>query len=328
MKILLILLITTFCLKSYGRVWTVTGKKVDAEFKGISGNFVKIQKKPNGKIYKIKKSSFSKDDIDYIETLNTQKEKKDSEPHENYKPIEIRKFKSMKYKLIKPIGYDKNLEYPIVISLHGGCPRERLKNKPSPEALVPFGFTEPIKEKYPCFILVPKATQKWWADGSKKSLVAEIIKYVNGSFSEEFKINKNQIYIVGYSDGGTAILHALAWKPNYFAAAIIMSGWLLQNESTKKMVRSKTATWWFAGNADHIARWENTEKVLNAFKKSKGNLKLTVIDKGDHGSPVRVFNESCSGTESKDTTLIATGKETDIETTNPIDWMFKQKLYN
>ena len=240
---------------------------------------------------------------------------------------EIIDFMSVKYKLVKPADYDSKKAYPLLVYLHGGCPVTELKSKPDPSGMkVPGSFSKAIRET-PVFILLPRATKPWWVGGRDKSLVSELVMLINKKLSKDFKIDTTRLYIAGYSDGGTGILHALAWYPNYFAGAIPMSGWLSPGISPNKAVMSKTAVWWFAGKQDNVAPWKEIEPVVKSFQKARGNLKLTTIEvNGNHGSPERAFSMLCDGKELAGTKLMIAGPACDTRTINPAEWLLKQKL--
>jgi len=240
---------------------------------------------------------------------------------------EFQTYESMEYGLIKPTSYDAEKKYPLVLCLHGGCPTGKSKKLNSKRKIQTFGLTEKVRRENPCFVLIPQAKKLWWDGGKNDSPIDEILSFIDDELLNKFPIDKNRLYVVGNSDGGTAILHIQAWHPDTFAAAIPLSGWLTPRESTRKMVKSDTAVWWFAGTEDKIAPWSYTEGVLDDYQQAKGNLKLTVIDvNGGHSAPNRVYTALCKGTSVPGTRLITTDRHCDTTTTNPIEWMFKQSL--
>ena len=106
-----------------------------------------------------------------------------------------------------------------------------------------------------------------------------------------------------------------------------MSGWLDWKIEPNKMARSKTPVWWFAGKSDTVSPWNNSERVIKEFQKAKGHLKVSAIENGDHGSPVKAFNEMCGGKQPSDiTTIVADGKTDSWREQNPMEWLFVQKL--
>ncbi len=241
--------------------------------------------------------------------------------------VEIRELPSMKFKLIKPKDFEKAKAYPVLISLHGDVPEKPIKDKPSPQGDSAFGYSSKFEETHPAFVIVPRATRPWWSDSERNNLIFDIKDYIDKKLSKEFNIDKSRIYLVGYSDGGTGILHALSWYPNYFAAAIPMSGWLDWKIDPGKMARSKTSVWWFAGKSDGIAPWDNTQRIIKEVQKATGRLKVTAIENGDHGSPINAFNEACAGKQPGKAEVIMTeGRQEPWKEQNPMEWLFAQKL--
>jgi hypothetical protein len=91
------------------------------------------------------------------------------------------------------------------------------------------------------------------------------------------------------------------------------------------MVKSRTAVWSFSSTGDECAAWWATEDVLRVFTKARGNFKLTKMPDG-HGEPISAFCAACRSKDYPGTELISTSPSCDLETKNPLEWLFKQRL--
>jgi len=241
------------------------------------------------------------------------------------KDYEIRDYMSMKYKLVKPASYDASKSYPLLLSLHGGVPEKPLADKPSPEGDSAFGMTRRMKDAHPCFILIPKASRPWWDGGKDKSLLAEIKSFVDSVLTQEFSIDKTRIYLVGHSDGGTGILHALYWYPGYFAGAVPMSGWISGDMDPKRIASCKTPLWWFIARKDDCPKWETTDRILKAVLKGKGMARVSIVTNGNHGSTCETFDRFCRDETADGVEELVANDAMDAKSKNPVDWLFSQK---
>jgi predicted peptidase len=231
----------------------------------------------------------------------------------------------MDYFLLKPVGYDPQKSYPLVISLHGDCPKDGSVS-PVRKFQGVYGL-DAVQANHPCFVLIPQAPRLWWSGGNNFALVTEIKRYIDRELTKEFSIDSSRLYAIGNSDGGTGILHMMAWHSNYLAAAIPLAGWLSTKESTWWLTGSRTAVWSFSGTDDPCAQWWATEALLKAYQKRHGDFKLTVLKQGDHGAPIRAYTALCNGEPIPgESELIVTSSACDVGEGSPLEWMFRQRL--
>lgn len=123
-----------------------------------------------------------------------------------------------KYYLYKPDSYDPAQKYPLVVLLHG-VSRHMHGGR--------YILADQIRQKHPSFVLVPIApesmiwgymepTEERWAS----ALAFDAIRDIQGSFS----IDRDRIYISGYSMGGTGTFAMVEKYPATFAAALVLCG--------------------------------------------------------------------------------------------------------
>jgi predicted peptidase len=239
---------------------------------------------------------------------------------------ETRTYASMDYFLLKPVGYDPQKSYPLVISLHGGDMPDEGSGPTSSRFTGVYGL-DAVQADHPCFVLIPQAPRQWWAGGRRTALVTEIKRYIDQELTKEFPIDSSRLYAIGYSAGGTGLFHMMAWHPDYLAAAIPLAGWLTPKETTRRLIGSHTAVWSFSGTDDPCAAWWATEALLEAYQRWSGNFKLTVLKQGDHGAPIRAYTALCNGEPIPgESELIVTSSACDVGEGSPLEWMFRQRL--
>lgn len=153
-------------------------------------------------------------------------------------------FKSMRYGLFKPAGYDSQKSYPLIVYLHGST--DTVSRKLS-------WYNSDVQQKNPSFVLTPKcevADQGWgntWQPGhtSATSLTLKLVDSVMSAYN----INPNRLYIYGISMGGFGVFSILAKEKGKFAAGYAVCG----GSDTKAAVDLlDTPLWIFHGEADDV----------------------------------------------------------------------------
>ena len=153
-------------------------------------------------------------------------------------------FKSMRYGLFKPAGYDSQKSYPLIVYLHGST--DTVSRKLS-------WYNSDVQQKNPSFVLTPKcevADQGWgntWQPGhtSATSLTLKLVD----SIITAYNINPNRLYIYGISMGGFGVFSILAKEKGKFAAGYAVCG----GSDTKAAVDLlDTPLWIFHGEADDV----------------------------------------------------------------------------
>ena len=119
-------------------------------------------------------------------------------------------YNGMTYFLNVPQNATTNM--PLMIWLHG---RGETAN---PSAVRNYNQTQKMFARTDFISLVPVAPTRNWEDGKLGTLKAIIDGVVS-----EYKVNKNKIYIWGFSMGGRGTYYMLATYPGFFKAAVVVS---------------------------------------------------------------------------------------------------------
>lgn len=207
-----------------------------------------------------------------------------SELTKKHKGYEENHYKSMRYGLFKPIGYDVNKYYPLVVYLHGST--DTISHDLS-------WYKKGFQKENPCFVLTPKSVEPnmgWgnsWNDRHSEDM-SKTLELVD-SLIKIYPININRIYIYGISMGGFGVFSVLAKEPGKFAAAYAVCG----GSDTKVANKIKqTPLWIFHGDKDDVVPVSYSRKIYNEIIKQGGKLvKYTEYPGVKHNSWENVSKE-------------------------------------
>lgn len=114
----------------------------------------------------------------------------------------------------------KNLEpgkkYPFVVYLHGSCEEctthERILKESGLQVWHAYGENEQIE---PTFLFAPAGGRSGWTRENRREAIFEIID----GLIDEFPIDTQRIYILGFSMGASGTWNYIQYRPGFFAAA-------------------------------------------------------------------------------------------------------------
>ena len=187
----------------------------------------------------------------------------------------------MRYRFYKPLNFDPAKTYPLVLSLHGGAPRQHFE-----DLLEPFapGFAYGIgrlvspetQSTHPAFIVVPWSGSSGWIASN-----LERVMRLLDSLRAEFKIDPKRIYVTGQSMGGSGTWEILAAHPTVFAAAIPVCGW--GEAATAKKIKD-IPIWAIHGNTDTLVPVAGSREMVRALVKAGGKPIYWEYDRTSHAS--------------------------------------------
>jgi predicted peptidase len=205
---------------------------------------------------------------------------------------------SLQYRLLKPVDYDADKKYPLVLLLHGAGERGSDNRKQLVHGIADFTTDQAMRDR-PCFVVAPQCPsgQKWVnVDWSSKShtmpeqpaaslrLTMELLE----SLEKEFSIDSSRLYITGLSMGGYGTWDAIQRYPNRFAAAIpICGGGDLKQ--TKQI--ATLPIWAFHGAKDNVVSISRSRDMIETLKKAGGSPKYTEYPKAGHNSWAATYRD-------------------------------------
>ncbi len=211
---------------------------------------------------------------------------------------------TLPYQLLRPLNFDPDQAYPLVIFLHGAGERGS-----DNELQMTHGstlFLEPKnREKYPAFVLFPQCAKEefWanltfgyennygvthlsWQDGFSRpmNLVLGLMK----ELQQKYKIDEDRIYLMGLSMGGFGTFDLLQKQSSMFAAGIpICAG----ADPLRFAELVDIPLWVFHGTDDDVVPVTLSREVVNFLEAEKANVKYTEYEGVRHDSWNNAFAE-------------------------------------
>lgn len=206
--------------------------------------------------------------------------------------------KVLKYRLLKPLKFNPNKVYPLVIFLHGAGERGDDNTVQLVHGMSDF-CKAGRREQNPCYVLAPQCPkeEKWanvdWTSNSVE-LPAKIsdslrltLELVDAMLADA-ALDKNRIYITGLSMGGYGTWDALARRPNFFAAALPICGG--GDPKTAEQIKHIPIAC-FHGDNDTVVVPERSRAIINAIKEVGGSPKYTEYPGIGHDSWTRTYSD-------------------------------------
>ena len=198
---------------------------------------------------------------------------------------------TMPYRLFRPEAGGK---LPLVVYLHGsgGLGDDNQKQLGLGNIFGTRVWLLPENQKkFPCYVVVPQTDRGWvrydltqenngrpvilsgLGDGNRVAL--EVID----ALVREFPIDARRIYVTGQSMGGAGVWNIIAYRPNFFAAAVPCCGSTSLDDGTGSPA---TALWAFHGGADTVVPVAMTRERIAARRKAGGHPLYTEYAGVDH----------------------------------------------
>ena len=195
--------------------------------------------------------------------------------------------KDMPYRVMKPIDFDEEKRYPVIVSLHGagGTGTDNRKQLKDWNKLL---ADEKRRTDYPCYVLAPQANRLW--DGKHLQKIKDIIKDLPSA-------DMARIYVLGHSMGGGGTYRFIQIDPGYFAAAAPSAG--SGRRRSKNFVNASlikdVPIWAFHGDKDRICPYERDQKLFAEMKSLGGNMKFTTWAGDRHNVSAKFITGSDNG---------------------------------
>jgi len=183
-----------------------------------------------------------------------------------YPENKIREVVHYDYLSYLPEDYEKseNRKYPVLIFLHGSGPSVR-----NIKVIENNGIHKIItRNSDSLIVIVPFCPGQWTDNNWIDSLLIDV--------SNEFRINKQRIYLTGISKGAHGTLDAAVRNPHIFAAIAPLSGAKCDTFTLNHIERLKdTPIWAFSGIRNNSNVIRGFEEWIVKLKKVSNNVKYT-----------------------------------------------------
>ncbi|NNJ86734.1 MAG: prolyl oligopeptidase family serine peptidase [Akkermansiaceae bacterium] len=185
-----------------------------------------------------------------------------------------------KFLLFTPEGNSKENKSPLIIFLHGMG--ERGENIKAVMKHGPPKIAEQQKD-FPFIVVSPQCLKDkngkgWWHSAD----LNELLEYVK----KTYHVDESRIYLTGLSMGGFGTWKWAAENPDEFAAIVPICGGGNPKDAAKY---GSLPIWAFHGDADKTVKIDFSQRMVDAIKSAKGNVKFTIYPGVGHNSWKRTY---------------------------------------
>jgi predicted peptidase len=197
------------------------------------------------------------------------------------------------YRFLTPKNNSKNKKFPLVITFHNST-RIGNDNENQLEPFAKIWLRDEIYEKFPCYVVAPQFNKrstnyeinKEGIQVSKPSNeVSALLKLIQDLEKEYPNIDKNRIYLIGYSMGGSTAQNLMNLQPDTFAAVVSVAA--VPDLSNLNKMKEKNI-WLIHGKNDDENPYIGSVELYNKLSSDK-NLIFTTFTNLNHNNIVIPF---------------------------------------
>jgi predicted peptidase len=204
----------------------------------------------------------------------------------------------LNYRLLVPVNYDSDQQYPLILFLHGAGERGD-----DNEAQLKWGVTrfseKEIMKKYSAFVIAPQVPEgEFWAHlnwrqtdletESEPRLPLKLSIEVINKIIDEFPIDTSRVYITGLSMGGFGTWDAIIRYPDKFAAALPVCG---GGDISRAADIAHIPIWNFHGALDEVVPADLSRSMIHAIIEAGGTPGYTEYPHVGHDSWIPAYND-------------------------------------
>jgi len=191
---------------------------------------------------------------------------------------------ALPYRLLKPAQCDPKSTYPLVLFLHGAGERGNDNQRQLLHTATLFS-QEDARRRYPCFVLAPQCprTAKWADEDAPPppALAAPTELALELLMQGDWPIDRQRIYVVGLSMGGSATWELLWRRPYLFAAGVPICG---GGDPSKVDRVANLPVWAFHGARDTVVKPDHSRRLIAVMRQAGGLPRYTEYPEADHFS--------------------------------------------
>lgn len=239
------------------------------------------------------KKEFRDTEVDSLTFLNNRKLLNSLNTDKFQKKIFVENDIQIPYRFLTPKNNFVNQKYPLVITFHNST-RIGNDNENQLEPFAKIWLRDEIYEKYPCYVVAPqfnKRSTNYEINGegiqvSKPSNeVFALLKLIKNLEKQYPNIDKNRIYLIGYSMGGSTAQNLMNLDPDTFAAVVSVAA--VPDLSNLNKIKEKNI-WLIHGKQDDENPYIGSVELYNKLSTSK-NLIFTTFTNLHHNNIVIPF---------------------------------------
>ncbi|MCC9020061.1 prolyl oligopeptidase family serine peptidase [Flavobacterium lipolyticum] len=239
------------------------------------------------------KKEFRKTTVDILTFVNNRKVLNSLNTDSFLKRIFTKDNIQIPYRFLTPKDNNNHQKYPLVITFHNST-RIGNDNENQLEPFAKIWLRPEIYTKYQCYVIAPQFSERSSnyeknSDGipiSKPSAaVFALLELIQNIEKEYPNIDKNKIYLIGYSMGGSTAQNLLNIAPNQFAAMVSVAA-VPDFSNLKKL--SKKNIWLIHGEKDDDNPYIGSVELFTKLSSNK-NLTFTTFNNLNHNNIVIPF---------------------------------------
>jgi predicted esterase len=207
---------------------------------------------------------------------------------------------TLPYRLLKPLHEDSTKSYPLVLFLHGAGDVgndniSQLNNFPQ-------SFLDSInRQTYPCYVIAPQcpADDSWDSfpdypyametSGDPTLAMGMVLTLIDSLRGKSMlHLDTNRVYATGFSLGGEGTFDIITRAPNWFAAAVPISGLA---DTGKAYLMKNVPFWIFAGSLDDVNPVKYDRMIVQVLKRLGNKPKYTEYKNFGHECWDTAYNE-------------------------------------
>lgn len=197
------------------------------------------------------------------------------------------------YRFLTPKNNLINQKYPLVITFHNST-RIGNDNENQLEPFAKIWLRDEIYEKFPCYVVAPQFNKRSTnyeidKDGIQVSKPSDevfaLLKLIKALKKEYPNIDKNRIYLIGYSMGGSTAQNLMNLSPNTFAAIVSVAA--VPDLSNLAKIKNKNI-WLIHGKNDNENPYIGSVELYDKLSFNK-NLIFTTFNNLNHNNIVIPF---------------------------------------
>lgn len=196
---------------------------------------------------------------------------------------------TLPYRFLQPKTQRKGTTYPLIVTLHNSS-RLGHDNEAQLEPLARIWLRPEIRGKYPAFVIAPQfetRSSTYAEDPSRQVLasvpsvdVGKVLALVRETLAKHPQIDRNRVYLVGYSMGGSTAQNLLSMAPDLFAALVSIAG--VPDFSDLHGIDAKPI-WLIHGKKDDENPYAGSVKLYEALRSDR-RVRFTTYNRLDHNT--------------------------------------------
>lgn len=239
------------------------------------------------------KKEFRDTEVDTLTFLNNRKLLNSLNTDKFQKKIFVENDIQIPYRFLTPKNNRTNEKFPLVITFHNST-RIGNDNENQLEPFAKIWLRDEIYEKFPCYVVAPQFNKRSTnyeinKDGIQVSKpsneVSTLLKLIKDLEKEYPNIDKNRIYLIGYSMGGSTAQNLMNLSPNTFAAIVSVAS--VPDFSNLIKIKEKNI-WLIHGKKDEENPYIGSVELYNKLSSNK-NLIFTTFTNLNHNNIVIPF---------------------------------------